>query len=261
MKIAAAPFVWCLLAPLAVMAQKKPAPQDTEVWAPVPPVVSTLLANAPPSDAKILFNGRDSSQWLSKTGGPCPWKIHWGALQAVAKTGDIHTKESFGDIQLHLEWRTPKKIEKNINVHGNEGERAQHRGNSGVFFMQQYELQVMDSYENPTYVNGQAASIYKQSAPLVNASRPPGVWQTYDVVFIAPRFAEDGGLLKPAHMTAFHNGVLVQNNFELLGPTLYIGQPSYQAHPAKMPLQLQEHGAPVEYRNIWVRELPESAHQ
>lgn len=245
MKIAAVPFVWCLV-PLAVLAQEKQlAPEGTEIWQPVPPIV-TALPDAPPSDAKILFDGRDSSHWVSNTDGPCPWKIVHGALQVVSGTHDIHTKESFGDIQLHLEWRTPKKV---------EGD-GQFRANSGVYLMGLYELQVMDSYENPTYVNGQAASIYKQSAPLVNASRPPGKWQTYDVVFMAPRFADDGKLLKAARMTAFHNGVLVQNNFELLGATVHRGQPSYQAHPAKMPLLLQDHRAPVEYRNIWVRELP-----
>jgi hypothetical protein len=153
-------------------------------------------------------------------------------------------------VQLHLEFRTPAKIEG----------KGQGRGNSGVFFMGRYEVQILDSHDNPTYVNGQAGSIYKQHPPLVNASRPPGEWQTYDIVFVAPRFAADGSLISPARITAFHNGVLVQHNAVLGGPTEYRGPSKYKPHAGKLPLELQDHGNPVAFRNIWAREinLPQS---
>ena len=160
-------------------------------------------------------------------------------------TGDIFTRESFGDIQLHVEWRTPAII---------EGE-GQGRGNSGIIIQQRYEVQVLDSWENRTYSNGQAASIYKQHIPQVNASRPPGEWQSYDIFFTAPRFAEDGSLTAPAYVTVLHNGVLVQNHVEIAGPTRFIGEPSYKAHPLRQPLQIQDHSNPVSFRNIWIREL------
>jgi hypothetical protein len=157
----------------------------------------------------------------------------------------VQTKQAFGDVQLHLEFRTPAKV-----VGDGQG-----RGNSGIYFMGLYELQILDSWQNPTYANGQAASIYKQIPPLVNASRQPGDWQSYDVVFIAPRFAADGKLLRPARMTAFHNGVLVQHDVTLRGPTVFRGEPKYSPHAAKLPLLLQDHRNPVAFRNIWVREL------
>ncbi len=230
-----------------------PAPELTEVWSPVPPVV-TAPASGIPSDAIILFDGKNLDAWESlkkeTLGQPAPWKIEGDAVVVAPKTGDIRTKASFGDVQLHVEWRSPAKV---------VGE-SQGRGNSGVFFMGQYELQVLDSHNNKTYPNGQAASVYKQHIPLVNASRAPGEWQTYDAVFIAPRFNADGTLRSPARMTVFHNGVLVQYDVEIQGGTTWRGKPSYKAHAAKLPIHLQDHGNPVAFRNIWVREiaLPDS---
>lgn len=214
-------------------------PTKTEIWSPVPPVI-TAKAHEPPSDAIVLFDGDGLDAW--KDPG---WKLEDGAVTVVPGTGNLVSKRGFGDVQLHLEWRTPERV---------EGE-GQGRGNSGVFLMERYEVQVLDSYQNSTYVNGQAGSIYKQHIPLVNASRPPGVWQTYDIVFTAPRFAADGSLERAGRMTVFHNGVLIQRDVEILGTTTYIGEPRYEAHGAKAPLMLQEHSNPVSYRNIWVREL------
>jgi hypothetical protein len=168
-----------------------------------------------------------------------------GAMTVVKKTGNILTKQGFGDCQLHIEWRTPAEV---------VGE-SQGRGNSGIFLQSRYELQVLDSYNNRTYSNGQAGSLYKQAIPLVNACRKPGEWQAYDAIYTAPRFAEDGTVQRPAFITVLQNGVLVQNHFELKGPTEYIGQPKYKKHNPKEPLMLQDHGNPVSYRNIWIREL------
>lgn len=223
-----------------------PPPELTEYWEPVPKVVE-VPANGVPSDAIVLFDGKDLSKWESEKnpGEPSPFKIEGGAAVVVAKAGGMKTKQSFGDVQLHLEWRSPTQIVG----------KSQGRGNSGVFFMGMYEVQVLDSYENPTYVNGQAGSIYKQHPPLVNATRKPGEWQTYDIVFQAPRFDGSGKLLRPAYITVFHNGVLVQNHAELTGPTQWRGTSPFKAHPAKLPLSLQEHGNPVAFRNIWIREL------
>jgi hypothetical protein len=218
---------------------------ETEVWEPVPPVVTPGRTGAPPSDAVVLFDGSDLSAWRAEDGGDPGWSVEGGAMTVVPRTGSIVTRQGFGDVQLHIEWRTPAEI---------SGE-GQGRGNSGIYFMERYELQVLDSYDNRTYPNGQAGAIYKQHIPAVNASRAPGEWQTYDVIFIAPRFDSDGTLLRPAYMTAFHNGVLIQNHVELRGPTLYIGIPEYEAHAERLPLLLQDHGNPVSYRNIWIREL------
>lgn len=231
-----------------------PAPELTEVWTPVPPIVSAP-ASGIPSDAIVLFDGKNLDEWESVRPGGGAWKIEGDAMvviptKAPAPTVDQQTKRAFGDVQLHLEFRTPAKVEG----------KGQGRGNSGVFFMGQYELQVLDSYDNTTYSNGQVASIYKQHVPLANPSRPPGEWQTYDVVFIAPRFAADGSLLSPARLTALLNGVLVQYDVEIKGATAYRGPPKYQAHPAKLPLSLQDHRNPTAFRNIWIREiaLPEA---
>jgi len=220
-------------------------PKLTEVWEPVPRVVTPGTGTAPPSDAIVLFDGRDFSHWQHLKGDSVKWRLEDGAMTVVKKTGNIATRRGFGDCQLHIEWRTPEKV---------EGE-SQGRGNSGIFLQSRYELQVLDSYNNRTYSNGQAGSMYKQAIPLVNACRKPGEWQAYDVVYDAPRFAEDGTVLKPAFITAFQNGVLVLNHFELKGPTEYIGQPKYRKHGLTEPLMLQDHGNPVSYRNIWIREL------
>jgi 3-keto-disaccharide hydrolase len=228
----------------AQVQQPKGDPKATEVWEPVPRLVTPGIESAPPSDAIILFSGNDLSEWQHADGSAAKWSVAEGAFTVVADTGDIHTKRAFGDCQLHVEWRTPAKV---------EGE-GQGRGNSGVYLQQRYEVQVLDSYNNPTYSNGQTASIYKQYIPLVNASRKPGEWQSYDIVFRAPRFGKSG-VLTPAYITVIHNGVLVQDHAELKGSTTYIGQPSYDKHDLKQPLALQDHGNPVSYRNIWIREL------
>jgi 3-keto-disaccharide hydrolase len=212
---------------------------------PVPTVVQPGTASTPdspgnpPSDALVLFDGSDLSAW---TGGA--WAVADGSV-TVNGTGDLQTKEAFGDVQLHVEWRSP--IE--------PGKKSQGRGNSGVFLMGRYEIQVLNSFQNRTYADGQAASIYGQYPPLVNACRPSAEWQSYDIVFMAPKFSEKGEVVQPAHVTAFHNGVLVQNHQALLGPTTHKQASTYQAHPAKLPIKLQDHGNAVSYRNIWLRRL------
>lgn len=242
----------------AVAWAQAPKPADTEVWSPVPPVVTPAPGAdrpaPPPSDAVVLFGGKDLSEWVNtRDKAPAGWTVADGMLTVNKAAGNIETKRSFGSYQLHLEWRIPK------DVTGKD----QARGNSGVFLCSLgagdlgYELQILDSYQNTTYVNGQAASVYKQYAPLANAARPPGQWQTYDVVWTAPQFAADGAVTRPARVTAFHNGVLVQDNAELKGPTLYIGQPKYAPH-GPCPIKLQAHGdpsPPISFRNIWVRPL------
>jgi hypothetical protein len=200
----------------------------------------------PPSDAVVLFDGSSFDLWKSSNNdGPVPWVIEDGAMVVTPKSGGIETRVGFGDVQLHIEFRCP------LPASGS----GQRRGNSGVFLMKHYELQVLDSYENETYVNGQAGSIYKQHPPLVNASRPPGEWQTFDVVFIAPRFTADGSLVSPARFTVFHNGVLVQHDVELRGGTTNRGTPAYSAHPDRLPISLQDHNNPTAFRNIWIRKL------
>ncbi len=220
-------------------------PVRTEVWEPEPPIVDPGVADGVPSDAIVLFDGTDLSAWTETDGNPAAWRVEDDAVTVVAGAGDIITRQGFGDVQLHIEWRTPAEV---------VGE-GQGRGNSGVYLMRRYEVQVLDSYDNRTYSNGQAASLYKQHIPLVNASRGPGEWQVYDIVFRAPRFAADGTVKTPAVVTVFHNGVLVQDHVVLRGPTVYIGDPAYEAHSEREPIQLQNHGNPVGYRNIWVREL------
>jgi hypothetical protein len=239
----------------ALAQETKPKPEDTEVYSPVPPVVTPGRApTAPPSDAIVLFDGHDLEQWVSVSDhSPAHWIVSGGVLMVNKAAGNIETKRSFTNYQLHLEWRIPKGITGT----------GQARGNSGVFLASTgagdagYEIQVLDSYENKTYVNGQAAAIYKQYPPLANAMRPPGEWQTYDIVWTAPTFHDDGTVATPAYVTAFQNGVLVQNHVALTGETVYIGAPSYHKHgPA--PIKLQAHGdpsAPISFRNIWVREL------
>ena len=233
----------------------QPKPEETEVWTPVPPIVTPgATDSAPPSDAIVLFDGRNEDEWVSaQDHTPARWIVGDGVLLVAKGTGNIETKRSFKDYQLHIEWKIPE------NITGS----GQARGNSGVFLASLgpgdagYELQVLDSYNNTTYVNGQAGSIYKQSAPLVNPNRKPGEWQSYDVVWTAPTFNADGSLKTPAYVTAFFNGVLVQNHFKLKGQTLYIGQPFYKAYD-RAPIKLQAHGdksEPISFRNIWVRAL------
>jgi hypothetical protein len=218
---------------------------------PLPPVVTPGTSSTQetpgtaPSDATVLFGGKDLSQWLDKDGGPAKWKVENGYIEVVPESGYLHTKKAFGDCQLHVEFSEP------VPPHG----ESQERGNSGVFLMGTYEIQVLDSYENKTYADGQASAVYGQYPPLVNASRPPGQWQWYDIVFHGPRFDKSGKLLRPARVTVFHNGVLVQDNVEPSGPTAHGERPPYAPGPDKAPLALQDHGNPVRYRNIWIREL------
>lgn len=217
-------------------------PALTEVWEPVPPKVTPATDKKAPSDAIVLFDGKDLSKWQGKDGA-AKWEVKDNAFTVVAGTGDIQTKQEFGDVQLHIEWRSPKEI---------KGE-GQGRGNSGIFLQGMYELQVLDSYESKTYPNGQAGSIYKQTIPLVNATKAPGEWQTYDVIYRAPVFEGDK-LVKPATITVLHNGILIQDHTEIKGTTEYIGAPKIIPH-GKGPIKLQDHGNPVSFRNIWVREL------
>ncbi len=206
----------------------------------------------PPSDATVLFDGKDVSQWVGLDGSPTKWIVHDGALECVPGSGYVRTLQSFGDCQLHVEWAAPTP------PHG----VSQDRGNSGVFFgVDRYETQVLDSYESKTYADGAAAAVYGQYAPLVNAARPPGVWQTYDIIWTAPRFDAEGKLVSKARETLIHNGVLVQNNVELTGPTGWINRVPYKAHPERMPISFQDHGHPVRYRNVWVRELGSPRHR
>jgi hypothetical protein len=224
--------------------QAEQDPAATEAWEPVPKLVTPGNERKPPSDAVVLFDGTDLSAWEREDSGVAEWRVENGAM-TVNGTGNIQTKESFGDVQLHLEWRTPSQA---------EGE-GQERGNSGVFLQKRYEVQVLDSYDNRTYSNGQAGSLYKQYIPQVNASKGPGEWQTYDIIFNAPQFNADGSVDTPARVTVFHNGVLIQNSVELKGPTVYVGEPFYTAHPIEQPLMLQDHGDAVSYKNIWLREI------
>ena len=203
------------------------------------------LPGRSPSDAVVLFDGKDLSRWVHKDGSAAKWKVENGYAEVAAKTGYIYTRDSFGDCQLHVEFAEPVPP---------KGE-SQERGNSGVFLMGLYEIQVLDTYENKTYADGMASAVYGQYPPLVNASRPPGQWQSYDIVFHGPRFDKERKLTRPARVTVLHNGVLVQDNVELSGPTAHGERPPYKAQPDKLPLALQDHGNPVHYRNIWIREL------
>jgi len=252
-------MAWKHLAFAAALALAGPAcaqkPEDTEQAGPAPPVVTPAAQpGGAPSDALVLFGGEDLGEWVSvKDKGPAGWGVEDGAMVVKLAAGNIETKRSFGSYQLHIEWKIPAGITGS----------GQLRGNSGVFLASigpgdaGYELQVLDSYQNPTYVNGQAASIYKQAPPLANAMRPPGEWQVYDVVWTAPTFGPDGAMKTPAKVTAFHNGVLVQNDVVLAGPTRYIGKAAYGPAHGRSPIKLQAHagGGPVSFRNIWVRPL------
>ena len=213
---------------------------------PQPIEVGPALPRQPiPSDALMLFGGRDLLQWRSADGGAAQWHVEKGYLQIVPGTGPIQTVQAFGDVQLHVEWAAPFPPEG----------KDQDRGNSGVFLMGRYEVQVLDSYANVTYPDGQAAAVYGQYPPLVDPSRPAGEWQSYDIIFRRPRFGDAGELLSPARITLFYNGVLVQDNVTLTGPTGHRRRPPYSAHPDRLPISLQDHAHPVRYRNIWVRDL------
>jgi Domain of Unknown Function (DUF1080) len=244
-------------ASLSAQQANAPKHEDTEVYEPVPPVVTPgVTDSAPPSDAIILFDGKNLDQWVvTKDKSPATWPIANGILTVSKEkgVGNIETKRTFKNYQLHVEWKIPE------NITGTD----QARGNSGVFLASTgpgdagYELQVLDNYNNKTYVNGQAGSLYKQAIPLANPNRKPGEWQTYDVIWTAPEFNSDGSLKSPAYATVLFNGVLVQNHFELKGETLYVGQPFYKKYD-RAPIKLQAHGdksEPISFRNIWVREL------
>ena len=210
-------------------------------------VVPAKLPGQPSSDAVILFDGSDLSQWVSTEGdGPAKWKVENGYMEVVDKTGSLRTRRSFGDCQLHIEWATPTQITGS----------GQDRGNSGVYLMGRYEVQVLDSYNNVTYADGQAASIYGQNPPMVNACRPPGQWQSFDIIFRRPIF-KGKKVAKPATITVLHNGVLVQDHWVIEGPAVHKKRAKYSLHEDKLPLMLQNHHNPVRYRNIWLRELPE----
>ena len=246
-----------ILTALLALAQQL-RPEETEIWTPEPPVVQPAppATAAPPSDAIVLLGpGTGLREWASMAGEAANWTFADGVVTVNKGTGNIQTKRSFGSYQLHLEWRIPQGIT------GND----QGRGNSGLFLASTgagdagYELQILDSYRNKTYVNGQAGSVYKQHPPLANAMRPPGEWQSYDVLWTAPAFNQDGSLKSPARLTAFHNGVLIQNDVELAGETVWQGRPQYKPH-GPSPIKLQDHNdpnAPISFRNIWVRELAE----
>lgn len=215
---------------------------------PQPPVVTPGPAGPPvppPSDAVVLFDGRGLAGWTDAKGQPAKWKVEDGFMEVVPKSGAIRTARGFGDCQLHVEWMAPSPARGS----------GQDRGNSGVFLMDLYEVQVLDCYGNTTYADGMTAAIYGQYPPLVNACRPPGEWQAYDIVFHRPRFDADGRVLAPARMTVFHNGILVHDNDVLTGPTAHKARPPYKAHADRLPISLQDHDHPVRYRNIWLREL------
>ncbi len=250
------PIFFCLAAFAGV------AMADSERWLghdrtrPLPPVVDPGFASTAdragkaPSDAVVLFDGTDLSKWSAMNGEPSKWILRDGAMECVPGSGYIRTQQCFGECQLHVEFATPNPPKGN----------SQGRGNSGVFFgMGRYEIQVLDSYQNKTYADGSCGSVYNQYPPLVNVSRKPGEWQTYDIVWTPPKFADDGALRSAPRVTVFHNGVLIQNNVELIGETAWVQRAPFRAHPEKLPIALQDHGNPVRYRNVWVRELDVSS--
>lgn len=213
---------------------------------PAPPVVAPGAHGAPPSDAIVLFDGKDLSAWQHEDGRAAAWKVVDGAMEAAAGAGSLQTRQAFGSCQLHLEWRAPSPPQK----------ESQGRGNSGVFLMGRYEVQILDSWQNPTYADGQAAALYGQQPPLANACRAPGEWQSYDILFRAPVFDAQGALAAPAVVTVLHNGVVAHHAQPLLGATAHRAVAQYAAHPERLPIQLQDHGDPVRFRNVWIRPLP-----
>jgi hypothetical protein len=225
--------------------QNKKTPESSEIWEPQPKVITAAAKPGDaPSDAIVLFDGKNLDQWISDDGSAPHWSVNDGAMTVNGK--DIRTKKEFTDFQLHVEWRTPAQVDTT--------KKGQQRGNSGIFLQGLYEVQVLDNYQNKTYANGQASSIYKQHIPLANACRKPGEWQTYDIIFTAPRFSQGGRVMTPAYVTVIHNGVFTLNHVAIWGPTEYIGLPVYKPYE-KGPIRLQDHGNPVSFRNIWLREL------
>jgi hypothetical protein len=236
----------CLFTLAVAAAEASRDPKLTEVWSPVPPKVTPgSAAGSPPSDAIVLFNGSSLGAWKAVRGGEAKWTVANGELVVAPGTGDIQTTAVFGDVQLHVEWLVPELPASKVD---------QDRGNSGIFLQDMYEVQVLDNFTNPTYVNGMVGSVYKQFTPLVNPARPAEQWQAYDIIWTAPRFAANGDLVSPARVTVLLNGVLVQNNSVLQGATTYIGAPVYRPH-GDLPIRLQDHSHLVRYRNIWVRKL------
>jgi hypothetical protein len=241
----------------AALAPRAALSQPTIPWPPhamnrprppaVTPAPSAPLV-APPSDAIVLFDGRTLSAWRSDSTAPAKWKVQSGYAEIVPGSGEITTRRAFGSGQYHIEWASPTPATG----------KGQDRGNSGVFLMGRYEIQVLDSYRSETYPDGQAGAVYAQHPPLVNASRPPGRWQSYDIIFHRPLFDQAGRLVRPARVTMFHNGVLVHDDVELTGPVAHGSRPPYEAHADRLPLSLQDHGTRVRFRNIWVREIPDS---
>jgi Domain of Unknown Function (DUF1080) len=254
-RLVASAVLFAAAIPVFAQSPAKAKPEETEVWEPIPAVVTPgATPGAAPSDAIVLFDGKNMDEWLSvKDKSPAKWNVANGVMTVSKGEGNIETKRKFKNYQLHLEWKVPTSITGS----------GQARGNSGVFLASTgdgdagYELQVLDSYQNKTYVNGMAGSLYKQAIPLANPTRKPGEWQTYDIVWTAPTFSDDGSVKTPAFATVFFNGVVVENHFELKGETLYIGKPFYKAY-SEAPIKLQAHGdksEPLSFRNIWVREL------
>lgn len=250
-KLGVAVFGFSMLLPSLAQDRQQADPKATEVWAPEPRRVVPGSPASAPSDALVLFDGKDLREWVSAGDPlkPAGWTVAGGTLTVRGGSGDIQTRHLFTDFQIHLEWRVPASL----------AGTGQARGNSGLFLASTgsgsgYEIQILDCADNKTYVNGQAGSVYKQHIPLVNACAAPGEWQTYDLIWTAPRFAADGALVSPAYLTALHNGVVVQNHVALQGETVYAGKPAYRKHgPA--PIKLQDHGDAVSFRNIWVRPL------
>lgn len=239
-------FLICFLIVTSGFCQVNIKPEETEVWTPKPPVVIPGNEREAPSDAIVLFDGNGFINWESAKDGAVPtWQLNSdGSMTVSPGTGNIQTKEKFGDVQIHIEWKSPVELEKT----------GQNRGNSGVYLQKRYEVQVLDNNDNDTYVNGQVAAIYKQSVPLAMASKKTGEWNSYDIIFHAPKFDIEGNLIKKGSISVLHNGILVQDHFELEGTTEYIGKPKNIAH-GKAPLELQDHGSAVSYRNIWLRKL------
>ena len=236
---------------LQLLAQLPSGWKSHDMARPSPPVVRPAEPGpsvSPPSDAVVLFDGKDLSEWCSTRGGPAGWKVENGYMEVREGAGSIRTKEIFGDVQLHMEWSVPRSDA------GGQG-----AGNSGLYLMGQYEIQILDSYQTETYADGQAGALYGQFPPLVNASRSAGAWQSYNIVFRRPRFDANGELLQRARVTLFHNGVLVQDSVELVGPTDWLQPKPYTDHPDQLPMMLQNHGSPNRFRNIWVRRLREDA--